>query len=100
MLMSGAVVLPAVLLTEWVCGYPRWLLARIGHPVMGMGALIAALERISRRRGGRRGGRRCGQQCSGQNCRCHARAPSGRDPVLRPILTLAPNVTGQIMPRS
>jgi len=38
-------VLPAALLAEWVCGYPRWLVARIGHPVMWMGALIAALDR-------------------------------------------------------
>lgn len=45
MLTSGAVMLPAALLAEWACGYPRWLVARIGHPVMGMGALIAALDR-------------------------------------------------------
>lgn len=44
MLTSGAVMLPAALLAEWVCGYPRWLVARIGHPVMWMGALIAALD--------------------------------------------------------
>lgn len=45
MLTSGAVMLPAALLAEWGCGYPRWLVARIGHPVMWMGALIAALDR-------------------------------------------------------
>jgi adenosylcobinamide-phosphate synthase len=45
MLTSGTVMLPAALLAEWVCGYPRWLVARIGHPVMWMGALIAVLDR-------------------------------------------------------
>jgi adenosylcobinamide-phosphate synthase len=45
MLTSGAVMLPAALLAEWVCGYPRWLVARVGHPVIWMGALIAALDR-------------------------------------------------------
>lgn len=45
MLMSGALMLPAVLLAEWVWGYPRWLLARVGHPVMWMGALMGELDR-------------------------------------------------------
>jgi adenosylcobinamide-phosphate synthase len=45
MLMSGALILPAALLAEWAWGYPRWLLARVGHPVMWMGALIGALDR-------------------------------------------------------
>lgn len=45
MLMSGALILPVALLAEWLIGYPRWLLARVGHPVMWMGALIAALDR-------------------------------------------------------
>ncbi|MGY6550306.1 MAG: adenosylcobinamide-phosphate synthase CbiB [Erythrobacter sp.] len=43
--MTGVLLLPVVLLAEWVLGYPRWLLNRIGHPVMWMGALIAALDR-------------------------------------------------------
>jgi adenosylcobinamide-phosphate synthase len=43
--MSGAVILPAALLAEWALGYPRWLLARVGHPVTWMGALIGALDR-------------------------------------------------------
>lgn len=45
MLMSGALILPAALLAEWAWGYPRWLLARVGHPVMWMGTLIGALDR-------------------------------------------------------
>lgn len=45
MLLSGALILPAALLAEWVMGYPRWLLARVGHPVMWMGGLIDALDR-------------------------------------------------------
>jgi adenosylcobinamide-phosphate synthase len=45
MLMSGAMVLPAALLAEWAFGYPRSLLARVGHPVMWMGSLIGALDR-------------------------------------------------------
>jgi len=43
--MGGALILPVALLVEWLIGYPRWLLARVGHPVMWMGALIAALDR-------------------------------------------------------
>jgi adenosylcobinamide-phosphate synthase len=43
--LSGALILPAALLAEWVMGYPRWLLARVGHPVMWMGGLIDALDR-------------------------------------------------------
>ncbi len=45
MLMSGTLILPAALLAEWAWGYPRWMLARVGHPVMWMGALIGALDR-------------------------------------------------------
>ncbi len=43
--MTGAVILPVALLVERVIGYPRWLLARVGHPVMWMGSLIDALDR-------------------------------------------------------
>ena len=45
MLMSGAVILAFALGAEWAAGYPRWVMARVGHPVMWMGALIAALDR-------------------------------------------------------
>jgi len=45
MLMSGTLILPAASLAEWAWGYPRWMLARVGHPVMWMGALIGALDR-------------------------------------------------------
>ncbi|MFD1746261.1 adenosylcobinamide-phosphate synthase CbiB [Rhizobium helianthi] len=33
------------LLIERIFGYPQWLLARIGHPVMWIGGLISALEK-------------------------------------------------------
>lgn len=42
---NGALLLPLVLMAEAAWGYPRWLLARIGHPVMWWGALIAACDR-------------------------------------------------------
>jgi adenosylcobinamide-phosphate synthase len=45
MLTSGALMLPAALLAEWALGFPRWLLTRVGHPVMWIGALIGALDR-------------------------------------------------------
>jgi adenosylcobinamide-phosphate synthase len=40
-------------------GYPRWLLARVGHPVMWMGSLIDALDRRWNR------GSRCRQRIMG-----------------------------------
>ncbi len=35
----------AVLIVEAALGYPAWLLARIGHPVMWVGRMIAAMDR-------------------------------------------------------
>lgn len=55
---SGALLLPLVLMLEAAFGYPRWLLARIGHPVMWWGALIAAGERAWN--GGSAARQRCG----------------------------------------
>lgn len=35
----------AALMVEAAVGYPRWLLRRVGHPVMWVGTLIAAMDR-------------------------------------------------------
>ncbi|MGH8188451.1 MAG: cobalamin biosynthesis protein CobD/CbiB, partial [Steroidobacteraceae bacterium] len=38
-------LVPAALAAEAAIGYPRWLYARVAHPVVWMGALIAGCER-------------------------------------------------------
>jgi adenosylcobinamide-phosphate synthase len=43
----------AVLIMEAALGYPRWLLCSIGHPVMWVGRVIAALDRYWNRGDGR-----------------------------------------------
>nr|WP_183611976.1 adenosylcobinamide-phosphate synthase CbiB [Novosphingobium hassiacum] len=43
--MGRPELLLAVLIVEAALGYPEWLLARVGHPVMWVGRMIAAMER-------------------------------------------------------
>lgn len=45
MIVERAEQLLAVLIVEAALGYPAWLLARIGHPVMWVGRLIAGMDR-------------------------------------------------------
>lgn len=45
MVVAGPEQLLAALIIEAVFGYPAWLLARIGHPVMWVGRMIAAMDR-------------------------------------------------------
>ncbi|MDC9823170.1 adenosylcobinamide-phosphate synthase CbiB [Devosia sp. ZB163] len=51
----GALVAPIALVFERLVGYPDWLVRRIGHPVMWMGALIAQLDKGLNGGAGRRG---------------------------------------------
>lgn len=45
MIMGRPELLLAVLIVEAAWGYPAWLLARVGHPVMWVGQMIAAMDR-------------------------------------------------------
>ncbi len=45
MIVGRPELLLAVLIVEANLGYPEWLLARVGHPVMWVGRMIAAMER-------------------------------------------------------
>lgn len=51
----GALVAPIALVFERLVGYPNWLVGRIGHPVIWMGALIARLDKGLNGGAGRRG---------------------------------------------
>lgn len=44
MIMGRPELLLAVLIVEATLGYPEWLLARVGHPVMWVGQMIAAMD--------------------------------------------------------
>ncbi len=45
MIMGRPELLLAVLIVEATLGYPAWLLARVGHPVMWVGRMIGAMDR-------------------------------------------------------
>lgn len=55
--MTFALTMALALLLDWLFGWPRWLFARIGHPVTWIGHLISQLDARLNRQGSTRGHR-------------------------------------------